>query len=149
MIMKTLTTDELRERLGSGPLALFDIRGDIEYEMGHIPGAKTAPLGSLSFRVRSLMNPDTQVVVYSNGGDCPLAPDAVRRLENLGMRNVFCYSDGIKGWQDAGNPVVESVNAKVHARGEVIECRPLIVNKERAYGGVFQDKPTEVEGAGG
>ena len=47
--MKTLTTTELRDRLASGPLALFDVRGDIEFEKGHIPGAKTAPLGSLVF----------------------------------------------------------------------------------------------------
>ena len=148
--MKTITTDELRARLESGSLALFDIRGDIEYEKAHIPGAKTSPLGSLSFRVRSLMNPDTPIVVYSNDSECPLAMDAVGRLENLGMLDVSCYVDGIKGWQDSGHTVVESVNAKTHARGEVTECRSLTVDRERAYGGVFKDKPTdEMGGAGG
>jgi rhodanese-related sulfurtransferase len=147
--MTTITTDELRIRLDEGRLAIFDTRGDIEYENGHIPGAKTAPLGSLSFRVRSLMNPDTPIVVYSNGGDCPLAADASRRLENLGMRDVFCYADGIKGWQAAGQEIIESVNPKAHARGEFTECRSVTVDRDRAYGGIFKIKPTEVGGAGG
>lgn len=147
--MKAITTAELRARLDAGALAVFDTRGDIAYEQGHIPGAKTAPPGSLSFRVRSIMNPETDVVVYSNDRECPLAADAAHRLENLGMRNVYCYTDGIKGWQDAGHPIVESVSAKTHARGEVTECRPLLVDRERAYGGAFNIKPADEGGAGG
>jgi rhodanese-related sulfurtransferase len=147
--MTTITTDELRIRLNEGPFAIFDVRGDIDYEMGHIPGAKTAPLGSLTFRVRSIMNPDTPIVVYSNGGECPLAAEACQRLENLGMLHVFCYADGMKGWQEAGQEIVESVNPKAHARGEVTECRSLTVDRDRAYGGAFKDDPTEMGGAGG
>jgi rhodanese-related sulfurtransferase len=147
--MKTVTTEELRERLESGPLALFDVRGDVEYEKGHIPGAKTAPLGSLVFRVASIMNPDSYLVVYSGSKDCPDGPGAVQRLENLRLRNVHLYEDGFEGWQQAGLPVVESPNAKVQARGPVIDCRPVTVDRERAYGGVFKEEPVEVGGAGG
>lgn len=149
MMTQTITTEELQALLEAGPLALYDVRGDVDYEKGHIPAAKTAPPGSLSFRVRSVMNPDTRVVVYSNGGDCPLAADAAGRLANLGMRNVLVYADGIAGWRDAGHEVVESVSAKTHARGEVIEVRPLIVDREKAYGGAFKGKPSDTESAGG
>lgn len=149
MTTKTITTEELHALLESGPLALYDVRGDVDYEMGHIPGAKTAPPGSLSFRVRSVMNPDTRVVVYSNGSDCPLAADAAGRLENLGMRNVLLYTDGVNGWRDAGHELVESVGAKTHARGEVTEVRPLVVDRDNAYGGAFKGKPTDGGGAGG
>jgi rhodanese-related sulfurtransferase len=147
--MKTLTTEELKARLEAGPLALFDVRGDVEYEKGHIPGAMTAPLGSLVFRVRRVMNPDSEVVVYSSGGACTLAGDAVRRLENLGMRNMFCYTGGMEAWQAAGHEVEASIKPKDHAWGPVQEVRPLIVDRDRAYGGVFKNKPTDSEGAGG
>lgn len=147
--MKTMTTEELQKRLDSGPLALFDVRGDLEYEKGHIPSAKTAPLGSLVFRVASVMNPDTQIVVYSGGGECRLAAEAVNRLENLRLRNVYCYEEGFEGWRAAGLSTISSPKAKVHARGPVIECRPLIVDRERAYNGAFKGKPSDVEGAGG
>jgi rhodanese-related sulfurtransferase len=148
-VMKTITTDELHRRLESGPLALFDVRGDVDYETGHIPGAKTAPLGSLVFRVASIMNPDSMVVVYSGGDDCPIAADAVDRLENMGLRNVHCYADGIAGWRAQGLPVVPSPHARLQARGPVVDCRHIVVDRQRAYGGAFSSVPTEVAGAGG
>ena len=39
--MKTITTEELQKRLEAGPVPLFDVRGDVEYEKGHIPGLIT------------------------------------------------------------------------------------------------------------
>jgi rhodanese-related sulfurtransferase len=146
--MKIITTDELKSRLDSGPLAIFDVRGDIAYEKGHIPGAKTAPLGSLVFRVASIMDADSEIVVYAQGGDS-LARDAVQRLENLRHTNVYAYEEGIDGWQRAGMPVMLSTNARVYTQGPVTECRPLIVDRERAYGGAFKGEPSAVESAGG
>ncbi len=147
--MKIITTGELSKQLASGPLAIFDVRGDIDYEKGHIPGAKTAPLGSLVFRIAGVMNPDSQVIVYSGGGDCQLAAQAVNRLENLRMRNVYIYQDGIKGWLAAGYPTAISPNARVHTQGPVKNVRPLIVDRENSYGGAFKGEPADVEGAGG
>jgi rhodanese-related sulfurtransferase len=147
--MSTITTEQLQDRLESGNAAVFDVRGDVEFEYGHIPGTKTAPLGSLTFRVARIMNPDSFVAVYSAGGDCRLAPEAAQRLENLGLRNVHCYQDGLEGWRAAGLPVVESVQPKLHTRGPVRDCRPVIVDREHAYGGVFNTKPVDGEGAGG
>jgi len=147
--MQIITTQDLHDRLAAGPVALFDVRGDVEYEAGHIPDAKSAPLGSLVFRVVRVMNPDSFVGVYSYGGDCALAAQAVQRLEDLGLENVHCYEEGLAGWQATGHPVVESVDAKVHTRGPVRECRSLIVDREQAYGGAFKGEPADVEGAGG
>lgn len=146
--MKAITTEELQSRLEAGA-AVFDVRGDVEFEAGHIPEAKTAPLGSLVFRVARVMNPDSFVGVYSSGNGCELARRAAQRLEDLGLRNVHCYEEGLEGWRSAGLPVVESISAKVHARGPVRECRPVIVDIENAYGGAFRERTLETEGAGG
>jgi rhodanese-related sulfurtransferase len=147
--VKSISTEDLRERLDSGTAAVFDVRGDVEFEIGHLPGAKTAPLGSLVFRVARIMNPDSFVAVYSGGGECGLAANAAQRLENLGLRNVYVYKEGIQGWQAAGLPVTPSVHPKLHAQGPVIECRPVVVDRDRAYGGAFKGDPTNTEGAGG
>lgn len=144
-----ITTDELMQKLHAGPVALFDVRGDVEFEQGHIPNAMTAPLGSLVFRVANVMKPDSLVVVYSAGGDCSLSAQASSRLANLGMRNVLCFAEGLKGWQEAGHSIVPSVNPKTDTFGPVKEVRPLIVDREKAYGGAFKGKPVQVEGAGG
>ncbi len=147
--MKTLNTVELHGRLEAGPVALFDVRGDILYEQGHIPGAKTAPLGSLNFRIADVMNKGSFVAVYSEGKGCTLASQAVERLENLGLTNVHAYEEGMIGWQAAGHGVVESPFPKVQARGPVVDCRSLVVNTETAYGGAFKHTTDAVEGAGG
>lgn len=147
--MKTINTADLNNKLEAGPVAVFDVRGDVDYEYEHIPGAKTAPLGSLVFRVARVMNSDSFVVIYSAGGECTLAAEAVQRLEDLGMTNVHCYEEGIEGWRAAGLDVIESTHAKVQGRGPVIECRPIVVDRENAYGGAFKGKPVDTEAAGG
>jgi len=147
--MKTISTEQLHARLQSAPLAVFDVRGDVEYEKGHIPGAKTAPLGSLVFRVAHIMNPDSQVVVYSGGGDCTLAEQAAQRLQNLGMKSVYVYEGGLKSWDEAGLPITPSVGAKLITQGPVEDVRPIVVDRERAYGGAFKSVPADVSGAGG
>ena len=147
--MKSISTEELRQKLASGPAAVFDVRGDVDYEVGHIPGARTAPLGSLVFRVADLMNADSLVVVYSDGGGCRLAAEAAERLENLRLRNIRVYEEGLAGWRAAGFHAIPSVDAKLHTQGTVIECRSPIVDRESAYGGAFMGKPANVEGAGG
>jgi rhodanese-related sulfurtransferase len=146
--MKQISTAELKQKMQSGPLAVFDVRGDVQFEQGHIPGAKTAPLGSLVFRVAHVMNPDSEVVVYASGDD-GLAQEAAERLEDLGLRNVHVYADGVQGWRARGLPVVESVQAKVITQGAVQDVRPLVVDRERAYGGAFSGDPVDAEGAGG
>jgi rhodanese-related sulfurtransferase len=147
--MNALSTEELRHRLESGPVAVFDVRGDVEFEKGHIPGTKTAPLGSLVFRVARIMNPDSFIALYGAGDDRELVHEAAERLENLGLKNVHCYDEGLEGWRAAGLPVVESPRPKVHTWGPVRECRPLIVDRENAYGGAFRERAVETEGAGG
>ena len=146
--MHTIDTESLREKLEAGPVALFDVRGDVTYEQAHIPGAKTAPLGSLVFRVARVMNRDSLIVVYAGGGD-GLATQATERLENLGLSNVFCYEAGIEGWQTAGLPVEASVTDRVHTHGPVQDVRPVVVDRENAYGGAFLGKPVHTEAAGG
>lgn len=66
--MKSISTEELQRKLEQGPLALFDVRGDVVFQQAHIPEAKTAPMGSLSFRVAHTMNPESMVIVYADGG---------------------------------------------------------------------------------
>lgn len=146
--MKTITTDELKSRLDAGPVALFDVRGDVEYDQKHIPGAKSAPLGSLVFRVASIMNPDSEVIVYANGDD-DLAAQAAERLESLKMKNIFAYQEGLEGWQKAGRDTVSSTRVREHTWGPVKEIRPVVVDRENAYSGAFKGKPADVEGAGG
>lgn len=147
--MKTINANDLRRRIDAGPVAIFDVRGDVDYEYGHIPSAKTSPLGSLVFRVVSNMNPGSFLVVYS-GADDGLAAQAAERLTDLGMSNVHVLEGGIEAWGDAGGEVLESPSAKVQARGPVEEVRQIVVDMDRAYGGAFKEtEAQDIGGAGG
>ncbi len=146
--MTILNTEALDALMKNGPVALFDVRGDREYEQAHIPGAKSAPLGGLYYRVTGVMKKDSFIAVYSDGED-NLADEAARRLENMGHTNVHCYREGLKGWRAVGHPTVESIQARIEARGPVVECRSIVVDRETAYGGAFKNSTTSVESAGG
>lgn len=147
--MKTIQTEQLRERLDSGNAAVFDVRGDVDFESGHIPGSKSAPLGSLIPRVRRLMNADSFVAVYSNGAGCDLAAQAAERLGDLGMSNVHCYEEGLAGWETARLPVVPSADPKPNTRGVARESRSLVVDRHQAYGGAFNHRPADITTGGG
>jgi rhodanese-related sulfurtransferase len=148
-LMTILNTEAMHKMMEDGPVALFDVRGDREYEQAHIPEAKTAPLGGLYYRVTGVMRKDSFVAVYSDGKNDGLAIEAAKRLEDMGHTNVHCYTEGLKGWRAAGHHAVESLQAKTAARGSVVECRHVIVDREKAYGGAFKDSTTNVESAGG
>ena len=147
--MKSISNTKLKEILDNGDIALFDVRGDVLYEQEHIPGAKTAPLGSLVFRVARLMNPESRIVVYSNENNDDLAKQAVSRLTNLGLTNVHYLVGGLGGWKGAGYRTEMSVKAKLHTHGPAVDCRPVIVDRENAYGGAFKGDPVNTESAGG
>lgn len=142
---------ELREQLEEGPLALFDVCGDVTHEIRDRPhsGRQDRAPGVPGVPRPGRDEPGSYVVVCSEGRECPLAADAVRRLENLGLRNVHLLDGGIADWQAAGLPVVESPHPKVRAWGTVVECRPLVVDRERACGGGFRTASAKVAGAGG
>jgi rhodanese-related sulfurtransferase len=145
--MKTMTVKELRRRLDAGPVALFDVRGDVDYQRGHVPGAMSAPLGSLTFRVAGTMNPDSLVVVYA--ADDELGTEAAARLADLRMSNVHVLAGGLNEWRRAGQEVVAVAVPKPGTDGPVEDVRPIVVDRERAYGGAFRGEPTDVDGAGG
>ena len=44
---------------------------------------------------------------------------------------------------------VAGVGYSTIPRERGVDCRPLVVDRDRAYSGAFKGKPADVEGAGG
>jgi 3-mercaptopyruvate sulfurtransferase SseA len=118
----TISTTELRDRLGHPDLTVIDARpltgyngwrlGD-EARGGHIPGAVAFPSAWLTsvdapeiqriFDEKGVV-PGREVVVYGAGGDDAEAVAA--GLRELGIENVRVYADGFSGWAaDADLPL--------------------------------------------
>src|SRR5215208_922531 len=98
----TIDREALLERLARGDVVLVDVRPEIEYEAGHIEGARSIPLPELERRLAELPA-DTEVVAYCRGPFCAYAHDAVRRLRAQG-RTARRLQDGWPEWRLAGRP---------------------------------------------
>ena len=93
----TIDREALLERLARGDVVLVDVRPEIEYESGHIEGARSIPLAELERRLAELP-PDTEVVAYCRGPFCAFAHEAVRRLQASG-RPARRLTDGWPEWK--------------------------------------------------
>lgn len=96
-------TDELLRRLDAGETVVLDVRPDVEYAGGHLPGAVHIPLEELERRLSELPR-DRDIVAYCRGQYCVLAHDAVRLLASHGL-TARRAADGVLEWRVAGIPV--------------------------------------------
>jgi DNA-binding transcriptional ArsR family regulator len=55
--------DELVRRVRSGEVTVLDVRPSEEYQAGHIPGARSIPVGELAARLKEIPR-DREVVAY-------------------------------------------------------------------------------------
>jgi DNA-binding transcriptional ArsR family regulator/rhodanese-related sulfurtransferase len=98
-----VTRAELEQMLAAGEVTLLDVRPSEEYLAGHIPGARSAPLDTLSAEVDALRETPA-VVAYCRGSFCVMAHDAVRILGGAGVA-ARRLEDGMLEWRTAGLPV--------------------------------------------
>jgi rhodanese-related sulfurtransferase/predicted transcriptional regulator len=94
---------ELLERLNAGAVTVLDVRPVAEYRAGHIPGARSVPVGELH-AVLGELPVDFEVVAYCRGPYCVFAPAAVRALRGAGFA-ARRMEDGFPEWRRAGLPV--------------------------------------------
>lgn len=81
---------------------VVDVRGQAEWDAGHIPEARHLFLGDLVDGARSLPR-DRPLVVACHGGT--RSAIAASLLHSLGYIDVLNFSGGFAEWQDAGLPV--------------------------------------------
>lgn len=95
--------EELLRRLDAGEAAVVDVRPELEYEAGHIPGAVSVPPDRLEERLAELPA-EGEIVAYCRGPYCVYADDAVRELRARGRR-ALRLRDGFPEWRRGGGPV--------------------------------------------
>jgi rhodanese-related sulfurtransferase len=97
---------EFKRRLDAGERwVLVDIREDHEWEAGHLPGAIHIGRGILERDIEArIPDKDTPIVLQCGGGfRSALSGD---NLQRMGYRNVVSLDGGIRGWMEAGLPIV-------------------------------------------
>ncbi|MFQ5430715.1 MAG: rhodanese-like domain-containing protein [Phycisphaerae bacterium] len=104
--IREVQIDEVKPRLDAGEdFFLVDVREDREYEAGHLPGALHIGKGVIERDIERLIpDLDAQIILYCGGGfRSALAADS---LQKMGYTNVFSMDGGVRGWREAGHPIV-------------------------------------------
>jgi rhodanese-related sulfurtransferase/biotin operon repressor len=91
---------ELQKRLRKKEVILIDVRPDVEYRAGHLPGALGLPLDELEYRLSELPR-DKTIVAYCRGPYCVYADDALGLLAERGWK-VARLEEGVAEWRQAG-----------------------------------------------
>jgi len=99
-----ISVAELHRKIQDEPdLQLVDVRRPSEYESGHAPRARLAPLSELQANPLDWLDPSRPVAVICAGGYRSSA--AASLLESRGFRHLFNVTGGTSAYVEAGYPV--------------------------------------------
>ncbi len=101
--LEPLSREDLVRRLSEGDAILLDVRPALEYQQGHVAGARSIPVEQLEARLREL-DPTCEVVAYCRGPYCLFADEAVALLRAHGF-TARRYREGYPEWAAAGLPI--------------------------------------------
>lgn len=104
--LKPVKREELLQLVSSGEAVVVDVRPAGEYQAGHIPGAISIPLDSLSKHLAKLPK-NQEVVAYCRGPYCMFAFEAVSQLRSQGYK-ARRLEDGYPEWKAGQLPVEKS-----------------------------------------
>jgi rhodanese-related sulfurtransferase len=103
-MIKAINRDILRKKLQESPgrVILMDVREKNDYEVEHIKGAISVPIGELLTRSVQNWGRDHEIIVYCGSFECPASSNAAKMLDDAGFENVLEYEGGLKDWKTAG-----------------------------------------------
>lgn len=104
--LTSINREDLVARAKSGDVIVIDVRPAAEFEMAHLPYAKSMPMAQLNQRLAELPK-DKEIVAYCRGPFCIFADEALQLLRDQGYR-AFKTIDGVNEWVAAGLPVQTS-----------------------------------------
>jgi rhodanese-related sulfurtransferase len=93
--VKTITTDELADKLKQGKQVVIDVREPYEFAGGHVKGAVNVPLGQLVEKLDKF-DPEAETYVICQSGHRSAA--AVGRMKRAGFENAYSVKGGTSAW---------------------------------------------------
>ena len=98
-MVRSVTPTEAQALIRAGEIDIVDVREAHEYEEGHLPGARSVPLGELKSQPKEQLPRDNVLFVCARGGRSQTAADLAERL---GFARIFQLEGGTQAWQKAG-----------------------------------------------
>jgi rhodanese-related sulfurtransferase len=93
---KTITTDQLAEKMKAGKVVLIDVREPSEFAGGRVPGAVSIPLGQLREKAGKL-DPSAETYLICASGS--RSGTAARQLKALGFTDAYSVKGGMHAWR--------------------------------------------------
>ncbi len=109
-----VTREALLEQARRGEVIVVDVRPQREYNVAHLPFARSMPLTELERRLAELPK-DKEIVAYCRGPFCLMSEEAVSILTTQGRR-ARKLLDGVSEWQAAGLPLLSGIAAALRTR---------------------------------
>jgi rhodanese-related sulfurtransferase/DNA-binding transcriptional ArsR family regulator len=94
---------DLLDKARRGEIVVIDVRPRAEYQVAHLPFARSMPLAEIERRLSELPS-GKEIVAYCRGPFCLMSDEAVKLLALRGFR-VRKITDGVVEWQAAGLPL--------------------------------------------
>ena len=102
--MAEITATALKARMDRGDkFTLIDVREPHEYAIGHIPGSRLIPLGTIEAKTSEL-DPDSDIVLHCKSG--MRSSQALEILRGKGFKKLTNLKGGILAWSDEVDPSV-------------------------------------------
>jgi len=106
-IVPFMSLTELKARIDANDadLIVLDVRERDAYTAGHVPGARLLPRGQLELRVNEeLPDPTVRILTVCEFGR--VSTLAAATLRQIGFQRAIALDGGMKGWRQAGYPLV-------------------------------------------
>jgi len=94
---------ELLAQAKRGEVIVLDVRPEEEYEVAHLPYARSMPVAEIEKRLAELPK-GREIVAYCRGPFCLFSEEAQQLLTRKGYR-VRKLLDGVAEWRAAGMPL--------------------------------------------
>lgn len=101
--LQAVSRAELLRMIEDDSVTLLDVRPQEEYNLGHLPRAKSIPVEELADRLNEL-DPARMIVAYCRGPYCVMSQQAGNMLKNKGFQ-VRRFAAGVPEWRALGLPV--------------------------------------------
>jgi rhodanese-related sulfurtransferase len=98
--LERVSGEELMQRVRKGEVTILDVRPELEYRAGHIPGARSVPVSELKRHMAELPK-NREIVAYCRGPQCVMAIEAVELLRKRGFR-ARRMEQGVMDWRARG-----------------------------------------------
>lgn len=108
VMLDSISPGGLNEMIKNDRITVLDVNSRQSWIKAHVPGALN--LDPIRYSKSDLpTDKESNLVFYCSNHMCRKAPNAARRAEKMGYKNVKVMSTGISGWLAAGLPTEAGV----------------------------------------